>query len=190
MRRLAAISLATALAACQGVDRTVALNPDQSVAVTSVAAPVAVSAIDRPVTIAGVAQPVAISGVTQAVTVSTVMEPVTISSVAAPVRLVRPELDPDRIESGNGASGTETTCGLLHCTELVRGPFILTDLIVGNQNSATVHARAASGPPRWSSGSFSSNTTVTGARFAVRSGEVLLLESVIPTGVTWSGFRP
>lgn len=188
MKRLIPVLLTTvALAGCQGSDRST-WSADQPVTVSSVGAPVAVSGIGQPVTIAGVAQPVAIAGVAQPVAVSAVLEPVAISSVAAPVRLVRPDLDPERIVSGSDASGTVVPC-LLTCREVLSGPFVLTDLVIGQTSGVWVAVGPSLAAPRWR-GHFPLNTSIAGGRFAVREGEKLYFESVESAGFVWSGFRP
>lgn len=187
MPRVAAALLTTlALAGCQGSDQS-GWTADQPVAVSSVGTPVAVSGVAQPVAVSGVAQPVAVSGVAQPVAVSGVTEPVAISSVAAPVRLVRPELDPERIETGDDTSGATVSCGIsTTCQELIAGPFILTDVIA----TGTFYLRAhpPQGGARWSMTVYNT-TSLTGARLAVRGGEKLVLQR-ISGALTWSGFRP
>jgi hypothetical protein len=162
---------------------------------------------------------------------------VSVAAIQAPVTVTldRPELDPDRIETGTERGGTAVTCYWNHeCRMLAEGPFVLTDIVVEPSRVYNEYDRPSvrffaftgnpntSASPRWeltlgdrdegqwrttgSSGGGSVYTdstaigsrhyAITGARFAVRTGEKLYLDlsdgssGLSTIAVTWSGFRP
>lgn len=167
------------IAGCSGTDR---VDVGNSVAVSSIADPVAVSSV---------AQPISVSGIAQAVAVSGIGSPVAISSVDAPIAVIRPELDPDHIESGTESSGTPISCYPFTCQEIATGPFVLTDALLSGSMSVTLIAGASVAAPRWQISVYNENHRFTGARFAVRTGEKLYLQRAGDSGdFAWSGFRP
>ena len=179
MRTIPLVSLACAvLAGCSGSDRASGLSGNV----------VAVSSIGEPVAVSGVSQPVAISRVAQPVAVSAIESPVTISS-SSPLAVLRPELDPERIENGTELSGTPFDCiWTVDCREVASGPFVLTDVVASSSTTVRFSAGPSFSAPRWQFLA-GANATITGARFAVRAGEKLYLEPIAGT-VVWSGFRP
>jgi hypothetical protein len=111
-----------------------------AVSVSAVEQPIAVSVVEQPITVSSVTGPVAISSVAQPVAVSGIASPVTVAPItlagpvtlSGPIVVTRPELDPDRIETGDQNAGNPVACAtpLFPCKVLVTGPFILTDAIL------------------------------------------------------------
>jgi hypothetical protein len=123
----------------------------QPIVVSSVTAPVAILSVASPVAVSSIAQPVAVTGIASPVTVApiTIAGPVTLGG---PIAMTRPELDPDRIESGDQHSGDPVSCSVTFapCKVLAVGPFILTDVIL-TQGDTVLFATAdpMNSTPRW-----------------------------------------
>ncbi|ACL67007.1 hypothetical protein A2cp1_3680 [Anaeromyxobacter dehalogenans 2CP-1] len=184
------------------------------VEVASVSSPVTVAQVTAPITVADIASPITVAGIATPVTVAGIQGPVTVAAGDTPVvvSLPRPELDPERIETGTWNGATASTCtGGEPCARLIDGPFVLTDVLVrpdrpalfADPPTATLSVRSATDPlaaPRWGirldgGGAIGQSdaggryveaawapVTITGARLAVRSGESLYV-AVRGTGV-------
>ena len=163
MRGIVLWPVAAAALACSGstsAPASTTTTPAALVEVSTVRDPISVSAVAQPIAVSSVAEPVAVSAVAQPVAVSGIASPVTVGPVTlagpvtlgGPIVMARPELDPDRIESGDQQNGKPASCRITFspCTMLAAGPFILTDAIL-THGDVTLFATAdpTSAPPRW-----------------------------------------